>query len=223
MSRRYRWSHYESVCCSAPPITYPTFSLIWDQDAYRLPEGMTRIGYDADDGTYSYRDERGKIYVGSPGARYGVLQPSPLVSSIYTTSVALNRSAAGANLRDVRSDPSTSDSDDESSPSAKFLSFSFELLRRLLAISSYYLSRASHAASNRLSSGRETRSFEAVDSDSASPTRHEDEEGVPVMSPLQLATAIGRHLTERKKRLSHPRGTRKYGVSTQNEKKTPTW
>jgi len=40
----------------------------------RLPEGMTRIGYDADTETYTYRDADGSLWVGGQGNRYGRLR-----------------------------------------------------------------------------------------------------------------------------------------------------
>ncbi|EHA52386.1 hypothetical protein MGG_09548 [Pyricularia oryzae 70-15] len=46
-----------------------------DTDEERLPEGMVRIGYDADDETYTFRDERdGSIWESAPGCRYGRLR-----------------------------------------------------------------------------------------------------------------------------------------------------
>jgi len=40
------------------------------QDDYRLPEGMKRIGYDAD--TQRYTFQRGnKLFLGEPGSKYG--------------------------------------------------------------------------------------------------------------------------------------------------------
>ncbi|KAK1775195.1 hypothetical protein QBC45DRAFT_14068 [Copromyces sp. CBS 386.78] len=47
-----------------------------DTDAERLPENMTRIGYDADSQVYTYRDNTdGTIWEGAPGATYGKLLP----------------------------------------------------------------------------------------------------------------------------------------------------
>ncbi|KAI1081404.1 hypothetical protein F5B20DRAFT_535982 [Whalleya microplaca] len=55
-----------------------------DSDDERLPEGMVRIGYDADDGTYTFRDTAdGSVWESAPGNRYGRLtcvsrpQPKP--------------------------------------------------------------------------------------------------------------------------------------------------
>ncbi|AEO58170.1 hypothetical protein MYCTH_2305349 [Thermothelomyces thermophilus ATCC 42464] len=44
-----------------------------DSDEERLPEGMVRVGYDADTQVYTYRDSDGSYWEGAPGARYGKL------------------------------------------------------------------------------------------------------------------------------------------------------
>ncbi|KAI2623943.1 hypothetical protein GGS26DRAFT_565242 [Hypomontagnella submonticulosa] len=44
-----------------------------DGDEDRLPAGMTRIGYDADDQTYTFRDTDGSIWESAPGNKYGRL------------------------------------------------------------------------------------------------------------------------------------------------------
>ncbi|KDQ62850.1 carbohydrate-binding module family 50 protein [Jaapia argillacea MUCL 33604] len=45
----------------------------YDEDSYRLPEGMKRVGYDADTQKYSYRDRDGSLWEGPEGASYGEL------------------------------------------------------------------------------------------------------------------------------------------------------
>ncbi|KAK7923417.1 LysM domain-containing protein [Apiospora marii] len=46
----------------------------YDTDEERLPEGMVRIGYDADDQTYTFRDTNdGSIWESAPGSQYGRL------------------------------------------------------------------------------------------------------------------------------------------------------
>ncbi|KAF2092159.1 carbohydrate-binding module family 50 protein [Saccharata proteae CBS 121410] len=45
-----------------------------DEDENRLPEGMTRVGYDADTGRYTYQDSDGSYWEGPSGARYGRLE-----------------------------------------------------------------------------------------------------------------------------------------------------
>ncbi|EDR10335.1 uncharacterized protein LACBIDRAFT_317108 [Laccaria bicolor S238N-H82] len=47
----------------------------YDEDEARLPEGMQRIGYDADCSRYTFRDKEGNIYQSAPRARYGILTP----------------------------------------------------------------------------------------------------------------------------------------------------
>ncbi|KAI1479557.1 carbohydrate-binding module family 50 protein [Daldinia eschscholtzii] len=45
----------------------------YDTDEERLPEGMQRIGYDADTQTYTFRDAEGTVWESAPGNRYGEL------------------------------------------------------------------------------------------------------------------------------------------------------
>ncbi|KAL0934678.1 LysM domain-containing protein [Colletotrichum truncatum] len=45
----------------------------YDTDDERLPEGMQRVGYDADTQTYTYRDSDGSYWEGAPGNEYGHL------------------------------------------------------------------------------------------------------------------------------------------------------
>ncbi|KAK0752859.1 hypothetical protein B0T18DRAFT_423510 [Schizothecium vesticola] len=53
-----------------------------DTDAERLPPGMRRVAYDADDQTYHFADDSaaggGAHYIGAPGARYGSLRRVPM-------------------------------------------------------------------------------------------------------------------------------------------------
>ncbi|KAF7969136.1 hypothetical protein HWV62_28262 [Athelia sp. TMB] len=54
----------------------------YDEDAYRLPEGFTRTGYDADSQTYFFTDTKtGKQYHSGPRQRFGVLAPTSSDSS----------------------------------------------------------------------------------------------------------------------------------------------
>ncbi|KAI1127769.1 carbohydrate-binding module family 50 protein [Nemania abortiva] len=46
----------------------------YDTDEERLPEGMQRIGYDADTQTYTFRDAQGGIWESAPGNQYGQLR-----------------------------------------------------------------------------------------------------------------------------------------------------
>jgi len=51
----------------------------YDEDDYRLPEGIKRIGYDADSERYYFRDREGLVYKGPEGSEFGELT---LVSEI---------------------------------------------------------------------------------------------------------------------------------------------
>ncbi|THH08347.1 hypothetical protein EW145_g2765 [Phellinidium pouzarii] len=46
----------------------------YDEDNYRLPEGMSRVGYDADTQKYFFKDQNGDYWEGSEGAEYGELR-----------------------------------------------------------------------------------------------------------------------------------------------------
>jgi len=56
----------------------------YNEDDYRLPEGMKRIGYDSDTGCYYFKDRDGSIWRGEPGATFSemtrVSSPRPSVS-----------------------------------------------------------------------------------------------------------------------------------------------
>ena len=43
------------------------------QDDYRLPEGMKRVGYDADTRKYYFRDSDGSLWESAEGNQYGEL------------------------------------------------------------------------------------------------------------------------------------------------------
>ncbi|KAL7626490.1 hypothetical protein AAE478_003262 [Parahypoxylon ruwenzoriense] len=45
----------------------------YDTDEERLPEGMRRIGYDADTQTYTFSDAEGAVWESAPGNQYGQL------------------------------------------------------------------------------------------------------------------------------------------------------
>ncbi|OCK75078.1 carbohydrate-binding module family 50 protein [Lepidopterella palustris CBS 459.81] len=45
-----------------------------ESDEERLPEGIQRVGYDADTQRYIYQDEEGGQWEGAEGARYGRLE-----------------------------------------------------------------------------------------------------------------------------------------------------
>jgi hypothetical protein len=45
----------------------------YDTDEERLPEGMQRVGYDADTQVYTFRDADGSFWESAPGNQYGQL------------------------------------------------------------------------------------------------------------------------------------------------------
>lgn len=45
----------------------------YDDDQDRLPDGMVRVGYDADTQVYTFRDTDGSLWEGPPGCEYGHL------------------------------------------------------------------------------------------------------------------------------------------------------
>lgn len=59
------------------------------QEEGRLPDGMERVGYDADTEVYTYQDSIGYYYQGEPGTRYGLLRPTGTRSSRQQYSVAM--------------------------------------------------------------------------------------------------------------------------------------
>jgi hypothetical protein len=60
-----------------------------DTDEERLPEGMTRVGYDGDTQVYTYQDSDGSYWEGAPGVKYGrlyrVKQTAPVLPSAWVT------------------------------------------------------------------------------------------------------------------------------------------
>ncbi len=52
------------------------FLIYFYQDEYRLPEGMKRIGYDADSGRYIFQDRDGSIWQGAQGAEFSEMTKS---------------------------------------------------------------------------------------------------------------------------------------------------
>lgn len=58
-----------------------------DTDEERLPDGMTRVGYDGDTQIYTYQDNDGSYWEGAPGVKYGRLyrvhQAAPVLPSAW--------------------------------------------------------------------------------------------------------------------------------------------
>lgn len=50
----------------------------YDTDAYRLPSGMERVGYNDVTGRYTFRDSDGQEYTSASGSEYGKLEKGRL-------------------------------------------------------------------------------------------------------------------------------------------------
>ena len=67
-----RWSQYDEVrILSFLGHSSATHRGRFVQDDHRLPEGMKRVGYDADSGKYFFRDNDGHLWEGQEGAHFG--------------------------------------------------------------------------------------------------------------------------------------------------------
>ena len=81
-----------------------------DSDEERLPEGMTRTGYDADEGVYYFRDTDGSRWKGVPGRRYGPMHkieepPCPPQSSSSSSSLSMPPSPSSPSSPSLSSSP----------------------------------------------------------------------------------------------------------------------
>ena len=47
--------------------------ILSEQDDYRLPAGMERVGYDADTQRYTFKDQRGQYWTSPAGSEFGEL------------------------------------------------------------------------------------------------------------------------------------------------------
>lgn len=79
-----RWTDMDDVYTPSAH-TYLAHTDMSSQDSQRLPEGMQRIGYDADTQSYIFRDVDGATYTSAPGARYGELTRVSSSSSSLST------------------------------------------------------------------------------------------------------------------------------------------
>jgi len=69
----------------------------YDEDDYRLPEGIKRVGYDADSGKYFFRDE-GQLWEGQEGTQFGEM-----------TRVSVTTAATQSDGNDVENGPRRED------------------------------------------------------------------------------------------------------------------
>lgn len=58
-----------------------------DPDYERLPEGISRVGYDADTESYTFQDRSGSYWESRPGRRYGPLRRVHTSPSVQTVAV----------------------------------------------------------------------------------------------------------------------------------------
>ena len=68
-----RWTQLDEVRAYLASLRRLSYDPLL-QDEYRLPEGMQRVGYDADSGKYYYRDQDGSLWEGPEGAQFGELK-----------------------------------------------------------------------------------------------------------------------------------------------------
>ena len=66
-----RWTQYDEVRLLVHSVPGQYLCQRTEQDDYRLPEGMKRVGYDSDSGKFYFRDRDGSLWEGAEGAQYG--------------------------------------------------------------------------------------------------------------------------------------------------------
>ncbi|EFY89360.1 hypothetical protein J3459_014949 [Metarhizium acridum] len=87
-----------------------------DPDYERLPEGITRVGYDADTESYTFQDRSGSYWESRPGRRYGPLRRVHASPSVQTVPVVDTPHTARVDkmVKDARdSDEEEGDGDEE--------------------------------------------------------------------------------------------------------------
>lgn len=137
----------------------------YDTDEDSLPQGMTRIGYDADTETYTYSSADGSIWEGSPGSRYGnltrvglpVRQPSD-AQRAKTESLTPPSSAQADESVQAAGAPNI-----EGAPSGRRRSASRVLLRCVSKVTSSLRPRSDSQASNTTESSPDTLSPDVED------------------------------------------------------------
>lgn len=85
-----------------------------DTDEERLPEGMVRIGYDADTQVYTFRSTDGSLWEGPPGSRYGHL--TKVASAPKPPSNLENIDVEAANDADLGDQPPPYDESEAAQP-----------------------------------------------------------------------------------------------------------
>ncbi|KAI0351310.1 hypothetical protein OH77DRAFT_1429843 [Trametes cingulata] len=92
----------------------------YDEDSYRLPAGMVRIGYDADTGQYRFRDRDGSVWDGPSGSEYGPMrQVGYSAHPVPTDGLAKDQDDSNV----LKEEDSASDSEDGTTRSKRRSSF----------------------------------------------------------------------------------------------------
>lgn len=121
----------------------------YDNDEDNLPQGMTRIGYDADTEIFTFSSASGSIWEGQPGSRYGnltrVCEPvqKPSGNGVKTETLAPSPAAHNGD-----SERASAASNVECSPSGRRRSASRVLLRCVSKVTSSLRPRSDSQNSN---------------------------------------------------------------------------
>ncbi len=73
-----RWTQYDEVRNDPGRRLLLSHDHALLKDEHRLPEGMKRIGYDADTQKYRFRDTDGTVWEGQEGSEFGALTRGPI-------------------------------------------------------------------------------------------------------------------------------------------------
>lgn len=137
----------------------------YDNDEDNLPQGMTRIGYDADTETYTFSSADGTIWEGSPGSRYGnltrVCEPFQKPSGIHV--VKTESLAASASAQTGDSEKASAASGVDGSQRGRRRSASRVLLRCVSKVTSSLRPRSDSQTSNTTESSPDTLSPDVED------------------------------------------------------------
>lgn len=136
----------------------------YDNDEDNLPQGMTRIGYDADTEVYTFSSSDGSIWEGSAGSRYGnltrVREPfqKPSGQGLKTETLAPSPPAHKGD-----SEEASTASNVENSPSGRRRSVSRVLLRCVSKVTSSLRPRSDSQSSNTTESSPDSLSPDVED------------------------------------------------------------
>ncbi|KAG8170094.1 hypothetical protein KVR01_000839 [Diaporthe batatas] len=123
----------------------------YGNDEDNLPQGMTRIGYDADTEVFTFSSEDGSIWEGQPGSRYGNLtrvceppqKPPASGIGVKTEPLVPTRSAHNGDSEEASAAPNV-----ECSPSGRRRSASRVLLRCVSKVTSSLRHRSDSQSSD---------------------------------------------------------------------------